>query len=67
MAEGNDENLCPEKGTRTLATLGIGWEAVQPLKERTSSQPHVRLFRLGATQVFRGALHRELLKTLPVP
>jgi hypothetical protein len=67
MAGGDDENLCPEKKTRTLATLGTGWEAVQPLKRGPASQLHVRLFRFGGTPVFHGSPHRELVKTLPVP
>jgi hypothetical protein len=66
MAEGGDEILSPEKKTRTLATLGMGWEPVQPLKSGPVSQLHVRLFRFGGAPVFHGAPHRELVKTLPV-
>jgi hypothetical protein len=35
MAEGGDEILSPEKKTRTLATLGMGWETGPALEERT--------------------------------
>jgi len=35
MAEGNDENLSVGKKAITLVTFGMGWEPVQPLKERT--------------------------------
>jgi hypothetical protein len=67
MVEGDDEILSPEKKGRTLATMGMGWEPVQPLKKGPASQLYVTLFRFGGTPVFHGAQHRELVKTLPVP